>query len=199
MAKDICRPGIQAKFIQNPDLLQILVEKTTSKKIMESENDRLWGMGVPLAREGCPNKEMWITPGILGELLMEIRENQTLFPPFTLGKSYPPTPLSHAAENINWRNNMPLLGVTPSKTPVTKGIRSPTTMPPTAKPVPLTALPADTTILVVEVSKSQPGNTGQTGETQIPSDHPPTSPKPSNAEKLCNSPAKENTSVMEIT
>ena len=200
VAKDICRPEIQAKFMQNPDLLQILVEKTTSKKIVESANDQLWGMGVPLAREGCLNKEMWITPGILGELLMEIRENQTMFPPFTLGKSYPPMPLSHAAEKtLIGVTNMPLLGVTPSKTPVTTDIRSSATMLPTAKPVPPTALPADTTSLVVESSKSQPGNTGETGETQISSDHPPTFPKPSNAKKPCNSPVKENTSVMEIS
>ena len=123
-----------------------------------------------------------------------------MFPPFTLGKSYPPTPLSQAAEKtLIGVTNMPLLGVTPSKTPVTTGIRSPATIPPTAKPVPPTALPADTTSLVVEASKSQPGNTGEMGETQISSDHPPTFPKPSNAEKPCNSPAKENTSVMEIS
>ena len=58
IAKHICRPGIQAKFMQNPDLLQSLVETTNSKKIVESTNDWLWGTGVPLAREGCLNKEM---------------------------------------------------------------------------------------------------------------------------------------------
>ena len=57
VAKDICRPGIQAKPMQNPDLLQILVEKTSNKRIVESANDCLWGTGVPLAREGCLNKE----------------------------------------------------------------------------------------------------------------------------------------------
>ena len=35
--------------------------------------NRLWGTGIPLAREGCLNKEKWISPGILGELLMETR------------------------------------------------------------------------------------------------------------------------------
>ena len=141
--------------MQNPDLLQILFEKTTSKKIVESANDRLWGTGVPLAREGCLNKEMWITPGILGELLMEIRENQTMFPLSIPVKSYPPP---HAAEKtLIGVTNMPLLGVTPSNTPVTTDVRSPTTMPPTAKSVPLTALPANTTSSVVEVSECQPG------------------------------------------
>ena len=172
MAKDICRPGIQAKFMQKTDLLQILVEKTTSKKISENANDRLWGTGVPLAREGCLNKEMWITPGILGELLMEIHENQTMFPLSIPVKSYPPPPPPHAAEKmLIGVTNMPLLGVTPSNTPVTTDVRSPTTMLPTAKSVPLTALPANTTSLVVEVSKFQPGDTG---DTQIPSNHPPT-------------------------
>ena len=82
VAKDICRLGIQAQFMQNPDLLQILVEKTCYKTIVEIANDRLWGTEVPLARDGCLNKERWISPGILGELLMEIRENQTMFPPW---------------------------------------------------------------------------------------------------------------------
>ena len=197
VAKDICRAGIQAKFMQNPDLLQILVEKTTSKKIVESANDRLWGTGVPLAREGCLNKEMWITPGILGELLMEIRENQTMFPLSIPVKSYPPP---HAAEKtLIGITNMPLLGVTPNNTPITTDIRSPTTMPPTVKSVPLTTLPTNTTSSVVEVTVFQPGDVGDTGETKIPSDHPSMVPEPTNTETPCNSSAKENTSVMEIS
>ena len=143
VAKDICRPGIQAKFMQNPDLLQILVEKTNSKKIVESANDWLWGTGVPLAMEGCLNKERWITPGILGELLMEIRENQTMFPLPIPAKSYPPPHI--AARTLISITNMPLLGVTPSDTPTTTDVRSPTTTPPTTKSGPPTALPVNTT------------------------------------------------------
>ena len=117
VAKDICRPGIQAKFMQNPDLLQILVEKTSNKRIVESANDQLWGTGVPLAREGCLYKEMWITPGILGELLMEVCENQTMFPQTIPVNSYPTT--HTAAKTLIGVTNTPLLGVTPSDTPAT--------------------------------------------------------------------------------
>ena len=74
--KDIYRPGLLAKFTQNSDLLQLLVEKTGKKTIVECANDRLWGTGIPLAREGCLDKEKWISGGILGELLMEIRDGK---------------------------------------------------------------------------------------------------------------------------
>ena len=166
---------------------------------MESTNDRLWGTGVPLAREGCLNKEMWITPGILGELLMEIRENQTMFPLSIPVKSCPPP---HAAEKtLIGITNMPLLGVTPSNTLTTTDVRSPTTMPPTAKSGPLTVLLANTTSSVVEASVFQPGNVGDTGAIQISSDYPFTVPESTNMEQQtpCNSSATEKASAMEIS
>ena len=116
VAKDICRPGIQAKFMQNPDLLQVLVEKISNKTIVESANDQLWGTGVPLARDGCLNKERWISPGILGELLMEICENQTMFPPMVSAKSFPATAIT--APMLLGITNSSLLRVTSSDTPV---------------------------------------------------------------------------------
>ena len=116
MAKDVCRQGIQAKFLQNHDLLQVIVERTGNKTIMESVNDRLRGTGVPLVKDGCLNKEEWISPGILGELLMEIRENQTVFPDMmhnesgsNMQSSVPPTLFGIA--------NPLLSGVTPQKAP----------------------------------------------------------------------------------
>ena len=39
VAKDVCRPGIHAKFLQNPPLLQTLLEKTKNKTIVECAND----------------------------------------------------------------------------------------------------------------------------------------------------------------
>ena len=160
VAKDICRPGIQAKFMQNPDLLQILVEKTSEKRIMESANDQLWGTGVPLARDGCLNKEMWITPGILGELLMEVRENQTIFPQTIPANFYPTT--YTAAKMLISVTNMPLLGVTPSDTPATSDIMSSTNTPPTTKSGPSTALPANTSDSEVEIAVSQAADTDTT-------------------------------------
>ena len=118
MAKDVCRQGIQAKFLQNYDLLQVIVERTGNKTIMESVKDRLWGTGVPLVKDGCLNKEEWVSPGILGELLMEICENQTVFPDMmhnesgsNMQSSIPPTLFGIA--------NPLLSGVTPPKAPTT--------------------------------------------------------------------------------
>ena len=108
VGKDICRPGIQAKFMQNPDLLQILVEKTSNKTIVESANDRLWGTGVPLARDGCLNKERWISPAILGELLMEIRENQNHVSLYGISEIVPCH--SNYCTNVTWRNKFFVIG-----------------------------------------------------------------------------------------
>ena len=192
MAKDICRPGIQAKFMQNLDLLQILVEKTSCKMIVESANDRLWGTGIPLAREGCLNKEMWITPGILGELLMEICENQTMFQPLAPVKSSPPLLSQQAADKTSFGvTNNPLLGVTSSNIAPIVDAQSAQIMP--------TMLPLNNSMAeVVEASKLQLG-IGDTGERNMPLDHPLTSLTPTNTENSCNKPAKENTSVMEIS
>ena len=71
---------------------------------------------MPLVKDGCLNKEEWISPGILGELLMEIRENQTVFPDMmhnesgsNMQSSVPPTLFGIA--------NPLLSGVTPQKAP----------------------------------------------------------------------------------
>ena len=74
--KDLCRPGIHAKFQQNPDLFKILCEKTSTKTIVESANDRVWGTGTMLGNPDCLNRDKWINQGILGELLEEVRARQ---------------------------------------------------------------------------------------------------------------------------
>ena len=43
VAKDVCHPGIQAKFLQNPAILRTLMDNTSSKTIVECANDCLWG------------------------------------------------------------------------------------------------------------------------------------------------------------
>ena len=69
VAEEKCSPGIHAKFEQNLHLLETLIEKTGSKKIVECANDRLWGTGVNLNRDDCLKPEKWISPGILGRIL----------------------------------------------------------------------------------------------------------------------------------
>ena len=71
-AKDICKPGIDAKFSQNPRAMQSLLE-TGSKQLIECTKDTLWGTGNPLHMPNCLNKASWKSPGILGSILEEVR------------------------------------------------------------------------------------------------------------------------------
>ena len=130
--------------------------------------------GVPLAREGCLNKQRWITPGILGELLMEVHENQTMFPQTIPAKSYPTT--HTAAKMLIGVTNTPLLGVTPSDTPAT----------------------SDTTDSVVEIAVSQAADTGT---TQLSMDYPSAIPESINADQqISSSPSTAaEASAMETT
>ena len=73
VAADICHIGIRDKFIQNPILMEILVRRTGTKRIVECANDRLWGTGIPLAHPDSLDSDRWITPGIMGKILEEIR------------------------------------------------------------------------------------------------------------------------------
>ena len=43
VAKEKCRPGIRAKFQQNPDIMAVLIGKTGNKTIVESARDHLMG------------------------------------------------------------------------------------------------------------------------------------------------------------
>ena len=72
-AADVCREGIREKFVQNPILLETLVTHTGNKRIVECSKDRLWGTGTPLAQSDSLDPDRWITPGIMGKLLEEIR------------------------------------------------------------------------------------------------------------------------------
>ena len=53
--------------------MEILIKQTGNKRILECSKDHLWGTGVALAQEDCLNSDRWITPGIMGKLLEEIR------------------------------------------------------------------------------------------------------------------------------
>ena len=73
IAKNICKPGLKSKFSQNPGLADILLKCTEDKQIVESTTDRVWGTGIPLTSQDCLDHSKWISPGILGEILGEIR------------------------------------------------------------------------------------------------------------------------------
>ena len=71
-AKELCKPGIAAKFGSNSSLMNLL-HSTGEKMLVESCHDQLWGTGVPLRDKDCLNREKWCGAGILGEILMELR------------------------------------------------------------------------------------------------------------------------------
>ena len=72
-AKEVCKNGLEAKFMQNPRAMQALLE-TGHKKLVECTYDTLWGNGIPLHQPTCLNQHLWKNQGILGELLQEIRQ-----------------------------------------------------------------------------------------------------------------------------
>ena len=72
MAKELCKPGISAKFFQNPDLAKMF-EVTGNKSLVEACYKKLWGTGIPLHHPDCLNQEKWYNKGIMSEMLSEIR------------------------------------------------------------------------------------------------------------------------------
>ena len=68
---DLCQPGIKAKYLQNPTLLD-MVRTTSPKLLVESSPDKLWGTGVPLKDNDALNKEKWYNTGWLSTMLMNI-------------------------------------------------------------------------------------------------------------------------------
>ena len=72
-AGPLCKEGLRAKFNQNPYLLDTLINKTGNKKLVECANDRLWANGIPLHSNACLNQQRWISQGLLGKLLEDIR------------------------------------------------------------------------------------------------------------------------------
>ena len=73
MAKSLCYEGIKAKFVQNPWLMKLLLS-TNGDTLAEATYDKLWGTGIPLHRRDCTDRNKWHNTGIMGEILMAIRE-----------------------------------------------------------------------------------------------------------------------------
>ena len=73
MAKSLCYEGIKAKFVQNSWLKKLLLS-TNEDTLAEATYDKLWGTGVPLHRRDCTDRNKWHNTGIMGEILMTIRD-----------------------------------------------------------------------------------------------------------------------------
>ena len=63
-AMNICLPGIRAKFHQNTNAMDTLINKTGTKRIVECASDRLWGTGMPLNDPACLDHTKWISQRI---------------------------------------------------------------------------------------------------------------------------------------
>ena len=73
MAKSMCYDGIKAKFVQNSWLKKLLLS-TNDDTLAEATYDKLWGTGIPLHHRDCTDRNKWHNIGIMGEILMAIRE-----------------------------------------------------------------------------------------------------------------------------
>ena len=73
VAGNLCHPGIRAKFEQNPFALDMLISKTGNNRIVEYASDQLWGTGLSLDDPQCLDQRKWISQGILGQILEDIR------------------------------------------------------------------------------------------------------------------------------
>ena len=62
-----------AKFGQNPWLKKLLLS-TNEDTLAEATYDKLWGTGIPLHCRDCTDRNKWHNTGIMGEILMDIRE-----------------------------------------------------------------------------------------------------------------------------
>ena len=72
-AETECIKGLLAKFDQNPKLKTILLNRGT-KTLVECSWDKIWGTGYPLSHLDCLDAEKWESTGLLGTLLMAVRE-----------------------------------------------------------------------------------------------------------------------------
>ena len=74
VACSVCKAGIRAKFLQNPQAMDTLLHKTGQKQIAECTADRLWGTGLPLGDPACLDTSKWISQGIMGQILESIHD-----------------------------------------------------------------------------------------------------------------------------
>ena len=71
----VCEPGILAKFLQNPKLMEKLLS-TGDKELVECSYNTLWGCGKPLQDSSCLIKDTWNGDNLLGQILMSVRESR---------------------------------------------------------------------------------------------------------------------------
>ncbi|WP_437222609.1 NADAR family protein [Planctomicrobium sp. SH661] len=73
-ARDLVMTGNLAKFSQNNDLGQFLVNTGETILVEASPNDRIWGIGLKAEDERSMDPETWLGENWLGFALMNVRD-----------------------------------------------------------------------------------------------------------------------------
>ena len=95
VAEELCEPGITQKFLQNETLLCYLME-TGNKTIVESSWDEVWGTGKHIGSKDALNKNKWTSNGLLGKILMGIRDKE--LEPYLFGENEPTSEMPMSTE-----------------------------------------------------------------------------------------------------
>lgn len=74
VAKDIVYKGNKAKFTQNPNLKQALLNTKGTTLVEASPYDRIWGIGLAESDPRCKHRTEWQGLNWLGEVLTKLRE-----------------------------------------------------------------------------------------------------------------------------
>ena len=72
-ARELCEPGVLAKFLQNPSIMDKLLS-TGTKNIVECSHDTLWGCGKPLQNQSFLISDSWSGENLLRQILMSVHD-----------------------------------------------------------------------------------------------------------------------------
>ena len=72
--RHIVKRGVKAKFAQNPEMLEELLDTGNALLAECAANDRIWGIGIDLNDLSWKNVANWNGSNYLGQILMEVRE-----------------------------------------------------------------------------------------------------------------------------
>ncbi|MEX1026488.1 MAG: NADAR family protein [Candidatus Paceibacterota bacterium] len=77
-ARRLVTEGNLAKFSQNPDLKQFLIETGDAVIVEASPCDKIWGIGLKADDERAQSPETWQGENLLGFALMDVREELSM-------------------------------------------------------------------------------------------------------------------------
>lgn len=75
VARDVVRSASYAKFIQNPELMEVLFETSETYLVEASPTDRIWGIGLGEDDPMIHDPDNWRGKNWLGHVLTEVRMN----------------------------------------------------------------------------------------------------------------------------